>query len=125
MRRLGEVEHVIEPAPRLALRFDNAPPEVLSSMQRAREDSQAAMLQFAEYLVEEARKNLAEATRAEIETRVASGDPAEEIVDFARQRDADLIITGCRGLGKLKRLVLGSTSQGVAQLADCSCLTVK
>lgn len=125
LRRLGEIEHVIEPAPRMVINFESAPPMLMDSITRAREDSQAVMSQFADYLVEQARKSLSEATSAEVETSVVVGDPAQEIVNFARQRQADLIITGCRGLGKLKRLVLGSTSQAVTQQSDCSCLTVK
>jgi len=35
-----------------------------------------------------------------------------------------LIVTGRRGLGGLGTLVLGSTSQRIAHLAECSCLTV-
>lgn len=125
MRKVGEIEHVIEPAPRLAVSFEHAPPTMMSAMAQARQDSQAAMLEFAGYLVDQARKSLAEATTAEVETSVETGDPAEEIVNFARAREADLIVTGCRGLGKLKSLVLGSTSQGVSRMADCCCLTVK
>ena len=66
-----------------------------------------------------------EAGASTVESKVVLGDPAEEIVAYARDRKADLIITGSRGLGKLKSFVLGSTSNKVTQLADCSCLTVK
>ena len=53
------------------------------------------------------------------------GNPAEEVAAFARDRNADLIISGSRGFGKFKSPLLGSTSHKIAQLAECSCLTVK
>ena len=41
------------------------------------------------------------------------------------ERGADLIICGSRGFGRLKSVLLGSVSQKITQLAECSCLTVK
>lgn len=36
--------------------------------------------------------------------------PGEGIVKIAKDLDADVIITGCRGLGKIRRTFIGSTS---------------
>ena len=47
------------------------------------------------------------------------------VVAFAIDRNADLIVCGSRGFGRMKSLLLGSTSHKIAQLAQCSCLTVK
>jgi nucleotide-binding universal stress UspA family protein len=58
-------------------------------------------------------------------TEVLVGNPAEEIISFAKSWEADLIVTGRRGFGKLKSLLLGSTSNKITQHAECSCLTVK
>jgi nucleotide-binding universal stress UspA family protein len=55
---------------------------------------------------------------------VEVGDPAGVIVDIARARGADLIMLGRRGLGTLARLLLGSVSHKVIQVADRPCLTV-
>ena len=38
------------------------------------------------------------------------GDPAEEIVKFAKENEFDLIIMGSRGLGSEKSLMMGSVS---------------
>ncbi len=124
-RKMGEIEHVIEPAPRLVVDFDNAPATMMHTMAQAQEDSQAAMLQYAEFIVGEAAAHCRDSGAEEVDSQVLFGDPAETIVEFAAGRGADLIISGSRGLGKLKSLVLGSTSQKIAQLAGCSCLTVK
>ncbi len=124
-REMGKIEHLIEPAPRMVVRFENAPAAMMSSMAQAHEDSQTAMFQYADFLVGEAVRNCRDSGAMRSESEVKLGDPADQIVRYARERGADLIITGSRGLGKIKRLVLGSTSQKIAQLAKCSCLTVK
>ncbi|MFT6675490.1 MAG: nucleotide-binding universal stress UspA family protein [Sulfitobacter sp.] len=53
-----------------------------------------------------------------------SGDPAHDMLDCAKALDADLIVTGRRGLGNLTALMMGSTSAHVAHHATCACLTV-
>lgn len=60
-----------------------------------------------------------------IVTHMGEGDPAQALIDYANSVGSDLIITGRRGLGNLSAMMLGSTSQTVARLADCAHLTVK
>lgn len=52
------------------------------------------------------------------------GHPVEEIVSFAKEVNADLIVTGRRGLGAVGSLIVGSTSQGVSHNAECAVLTI-
>lgn len=52
------------------------------------------------------------------------GQPAEEIVDVAERRNADLIVVGTREPGFLARLLEGSVSQDVARRAHCDVLIV-
>lgn len=124
-RKMGEIEHLLEPAQKLVVNFDNAPATIMSSMAQANEDSQAAMFQYADFLVGEAAESCRDSGAAQVESKIMLGDPAEQIVEYASERGADLIVTGSRGFGKLKSLVLGSTSQKIAQLAECSCLTAR
>jgi nucleotide-binding universal stress UspA family protein len=56
---------------------------------------------------------------------VFSGDPVEEIIQFAKNNDIDMIVIGSRGLGKIKGLLLGSVSSKVCHLAECTCVTIK
>jgi nucleotide-binding universal stress UspA family protein len=56
---------------------------------------------------------------------VLRGDPAQEILKFARSRKIDMIIMGKGGHGVIKGLLLGSVSRKVCNLAECSCVTVK
>jgi len=53
------------------------------------------------------------------------GSTAEAIVDVATKEKVDLIVMGTRGLGGLKKLVLGSVSNAVLSQAPCSVLVVR
>ncbi|WP_199615143.1 universal stress protein [Paenibacillus alkalitolerans] len=57
--------------------------------------------------------------------QVALGDPAEEIVKTAADRDFGLIIVGSRGLNRLNEVLLGSVSHKVAHEARCPVMIVK
>jgi nucleotide-binding universal stress UspA family protein len=53
------------------------------------------------------------------------GDPAEEIVAYAREAGANLIVMGTHGRTGLDRLLLGSVAEKVMRDAPCSVLVVK
>lgn len=53
---------------------------------------------------------------------VTSGDPACELLRIADESAADLIVLGARGLGAVKRLLLGSVSEAVLRDAKCAVL---
>jgi nucleotide-binding universal stress UspA family protein len=53
------------------------------------------------------------------------GRPADEIITVARQKQADLIVMGAKGLGSVGRFFLGSVSTKVAQHSACSVLVVR
>jgi len=53
------------------------------------------------------------------------GHAAREIIDDARERNADIIVMGSRGRGDLAGLVLGSTAHKVIHLADRPVLVVR
>ena len=125
LRKMGEIEHIIEPVPKMVMDLESAPPNLVNTMSQASAESEKAMLQYAEFLVGEARKSALEWGAEEVDTRVVLGDPAEVVVEYASEREADLIVCGSRGRGRLKSLLLGSTSHKINQLAACSCLTVR
>ena len=125
MRKMGEVEHIIEPVPRMVIDFKAAPTNLVNTMNQTSADSEKAMTQFADFLVGQARKSAMDYGAQDVDARAVLGSPAEEVVNFACDRKADLIVCGSRGFGRLKSLLLGSTSHKIAQLAECSCLTTK
>lgn len=57
----------------------------------------------------------ARAEGVEPETRIVHGSPAEALLDVAEAESADFVVIGARGLGRLKMLMLGSTSSKVVQ----------
>jgi nucleotide-binding universal stress UspA family protein len=61
----------------------------------------------------------------QVAIRLLDGDPADEILRYAEEAGADLIVTGSRGLGGLKGLFLGSVSRKLVEGAKCPCLIVK
>lgn len=60
-----------------------------------------------------------------VESIIADGHPADEIINTARKKKVDLIIMGNRGLGSFSRAVMGSVSAKVCNHAPCTCITVK
>lgn len=56
---------------------------------------------------------------------VREGDPVGEIVKASGEIGADLIVVGSRGLSTLKRILLGSVSQGVVAKSSVPVLVVK
>ena len=53
------------------------------------------------------------------------GEPAEVIVEEAKQSGADLIVVGSRGLNVASRVLLGSVSTKVLHDAPCDVLVVR
>ena len=56
---------------------------------------------------------------------VLHGHPVAQIVKFAEDNHADLIVTGSRGLHGAKGLLVGSISEALTKRARCSVLIVR
>ena len=83
-------------------------------------------------LEQEAREVLEEQTKkirdsgAEISGfHLKKESPVKAILELASEIDADLIVMGSRGLGRLKRLATGSVSEGVAHNANVPVLMLR
>jgi nucleotide-binding universal stress UspA family protein len=81
--------------------------------------------------VESARARLGEATEL-LQSRgvrargeEAMGDPAHQILDEARRRDADLVVVGSHGKRFAERILVGSVSSKVVAHAQCDVLVVR
>lgn len=55
---------------------------------------------------------------------VVSGEPHEEIIEYAKKEKCDLIVMGRRGFSKVKRFFLGSITQRVLADSPCPVLVV-
>ena len=60
-----------------------------------------------------------------MESKILHGDPASKIVKYADEIDADLIVMGSKGQGKLASVFLGSVSKHVVNNSKHSVLVVK
>jgi len=57
--------------------------------------------------------------------RLALGNPAEEIVQVAKDEGVELIVMGTHGRTGLGRLLMGSVAEAVVRRAPCPVLTLK
>ena len=73
------------------------------------------------YVVEKAA---AEAD-VQLESLVAYGDPAEELMLMAEEKYCDVIVVGSSGKGRVKRTLLGSVSTKISLHAHCSVYIVR
>ncbi len=58
-------------------------------------------------------------------TAVRSGPPALEIVKYASDSAADIIIMGTHGRGFIGHLMMGSVAERVVRIAGCPVLTIR
>lgn len=106
--------HVVEPVPRTTL---------LALVDVGDEELEATLKHEAEERMRDRGAGLA--TRdLPTETLVRVGRPWEEIVDAARERDADAIVMGRSGHSRLDRLLLGSTVENVLRRSPVPVLVV-
>ena len=110
------VETVVAPNPLYAHYYptDLLNPEIRL---RAEKDAQQA-------LIERTPKDAALASVPH-STIVAHGNPADEIIRTAKERDADLIVIATHGRTGLKHLFMGSTAERVVRHVHCPVLVVR
>ncbi len=56
---------------------------------------------------------------------IREGNPHTEIVKFAQEHGADMIVMATHGLSGLEKLIIGSTAEKVVRKATCPTFTVK
>jgi nucleotide-binding universal stress UspA family protein len=69
-------------------------------------------------VLEKARARTA-ADGIDADTVLLRGDPAEEIISFARLREAGIIFAGSRGRAGLKKVLMGSVAEKIIGLSPC------
>lgn len=58
------------------------------------------------------------------ETEIVEGNPSQEIVDYAAERDCDTVVMGTHGRGGIDRLLLGSVAERVVRSSSVPVVTV-
>jgi nucleotide-binding universal stress UspA family protein len=71
-------------------------------------------------LSEQDRRDLSAIDRVAV-----AGNPAYEIVAYAKQWDIDLVVMGTHGRGTMAHMLMGSVAEKVVRLAPCPVLTVR
>ncbi len=95
------------------------PPRRLSeSGEKSEEEIQA------EELLEKSA-NILKTSGFKVQTSLKRGDAATEILQFAKEKQVDLIVTGSRGLSRVSAWLLGSVSRKLIHYAKCSVLVVR
>jgi len=128
LARMAEVEHLVDRAKaRAPVDFPNVPDTMLGlfSDTRPEGDSMRLVTMIGEEIMERAADRARELGAKTVDTRSAVDDPAEGILSIAENVGADMIVIGHRGLGRLKRVVLGSVAQKVLSHAECSVMAVR
>jgi nucleotide-binding universal stress UspA family protein len=98
-------------------KLDDADPEARQEWQQTLRDSAQQLL------TQEAERFTAVGWTPH--TMLREGHAAHEIVEAAGETSADLIAVGSRGLGSVKRFLLGSVSEKVMAYAPCSVLIAR
>jgi nucleotide-binding universal stress UspA family protein len=83
-----------------------------------------------EHALEWSKQKLAEAARIHAagvpcETIAKRGNPYEEIIDLANERQADVIVMSTHGRTGPQRLLIGSVAEKIVRTASCPVLTVR
>ncbi len=109
--------HVVNPSPLGYPLFEERIPIDMATLL---ETIQKSVGEELERVVKECRRDL-----KDVKPYYRVGEAATEIVQFAGEESADLIIMGTHGWTGLKHLVLGSTAENVVRSAKCPVLTVR
>lgn len=67
----------------------------------------------------------AERAAARAQATVILGHPVLEILRYAEEHTADLIVMGTHGRGPLGHMIMGSTAERIVRKAPCPVLTVR
>jgi nucleotide-binding universal stress UspA family protein len=81
-----------------------------------------AMRRAADEVFEAARAQFPAAVP--VQRLLRDGDAAKEIVASAEEWEADLVVIGTHGRGRVATFVLGSTAEGVIRSSPCPVVTV-
>ena len=60
-----------------------------------------------------------------VQAHSRAGRPNSEITDLAEEIGASLVVVGSRGLGTMRRVLMGSVSDSVVRHAHCSVMVVR
>ena len=83
------------------------------------------MRQSSRALLDEQAEQMRDAGAKITKKHLRNGRPGQEIVALAEELGAGLIVVGGRGLGGMKRALMGSVSDSVVRHASCPVLVAR
>lgn len=89
------------------------------------EISSSLLVKIGQHVLDGAKNRAEQKDLKNIDARFESGDPANSILRCINEENIDCVVMGSRGLSNIKGLFRGSVSHKVANLAPCTCITVK
>lgn len=119
------VEKIANSSPNLFSNLDSFRQDTFKSIGQASGESYRLAIQLAERIVDEAESHAKVDGAKKITKYIAAGNVVDEILNFAARQEADIIVTGQRGLGAIKSVLLGSTSAKLSHIAPCTTVIVK
>lgn len=124
LERLAEIERLVpEVAANLTLSLDAEATSYRDLLLKAQHEAQVVTT-MGDLILLRAKEQALGAGVELVETHSATGDYADGILDAIDETGADLVVMGHRGLGRVKRLLLGSVSNKVVQQAGSAVLIV-
>ncbi len=99
--------------------------ENYAEIEHIRGGEDAILMKVSNDIVDAAKERAAKIGATEISGEVIHGPVARSIVAQAKQRHADMIVIGSRGLGNIEATLRGGVSMRVEMLAKCPVLIVR
>jgi nucleotide-binding universal stress UspA family protein len=93
------------------------------TMGDVREETGVAARRF--HSVVNRSRAMAEECQVKLKTHVVAGHPVRDIVDLARDLEADLLVVGASGHSALYDRMVGSRADRIVHLAPCPVLVVR
>jgi nucleotide-binding universal stress UspA family protein len=130
LRHMAEVEHLFaEGGRRLREAFSSIPQgrwplEIMIPSEGI--SSEGELLHaVGEQILDYAEDLAKERGASKIKKRIEDGNPVTRVLETLEAEDADLLVTGARGLSDLKALMVGSVSHKLSHMAPCTCISVR
>ncbi len=126
--RMAEVEHLVRTShTQSGLEWDNVPGNMgdLLGRRRTADETSRLITVIGDEIVARAADRAREMGVKTVDTKVGNGDYADEILEMAERAGADMIVVGRRGLGRLRKMLMGSVSGKIVQAADVTVVTVR
>lgn len=98
-------------------------PYLPGTIEEVREETGAAGRRF--HSVVNRARSMAEQRRVSLKTHVMAGHPVRDIIDLARNLEADLLVVGAKGHSAFYERMIGSRADRLVHLAPCPVLVVK